>query len=122
MSIRVEIHMANAKVELARLSEKMKEASLEAMRQQAGLIRDLAKVYVRVDTGALRDSIRLERGAEDVVRVRAGGYVINPKTGKLVDYAWIVEEKYPYLQPAIDEVAPMIGEMIKAKVVEALQS
>jgi len=106
---------------IAKLPEKMRQAALDAMESQAGLIRDLAKVYVDVDTGSLRDSIRLERGGagRDEIRVRAGGYIVNPKTGRLVDYAVFVEAKHPFLAPAAASVEPMIGEMIKAGVVEA---
>jgi len=38
------------------------------------------------------------------VRVRAGGYVVNPLTGKLVNYAGHVEQKYPYMRPALEQV------------------
>lgn len=112
------------KADLARMGDKMRAAALEVMYQQCGLIRDLAKIYVRVDTGSLRDSIRLERGGpgRDTMRVRAGGYVVNPNTGRLVDYAAAVEAKYPFFQPAIASVRPMIREMIKAGVVEACRT
>jgi hypothetical protein len=85
-------------------------------------MKGLAQIYVPVDTGSLRDSIRVERGGEGEkwrrVRIRAGGYATNPKTGKLVNYAGIVEVKYPYMRPAFDEVEPTIADMIRARVVE----
>ena len=46
----------------------------------------------------------------------------NPKTGKLVDYASIIEEKYPFMRPAVEQVKPTIAEMIKAKVVQGVGS
>jgi hypothetical protein len=77
-----------------------------------------------VETGSLRDSIRIERGGESKdwrrVRVRAGGYVTNPKTGKIVDYAAVVEQRFPYMRPAWEEVKADIEEMIKAKIVESV--
>jgi 2C-methyl-D-erythritol 2,4-cyclodiphosphate synthase len=48
--------------------------------------------------------------------------VTNPKTGRLVNYAAIVEAKYPYMRPAFDEVKATIAEMIKARVVEGVTS
>jgi len=78
--------------------------------ETAYLVLGLAQVHVRVETGSLRDSGRIERGGKGShwaeVKVRFGGYVVNPKTGKLVDYASIIEHKYPYLAPAVREAAP----------------
>jgi len=86
------------------------EGAEEAIMQVAQLMSGLAKVHVRVDTGSLRDSIRVERGGQGMhwreVRVRAGGYIVNPKTGRLVNYAAAVEAKYPYMRPAWREVQP----------------
>ncbi len=114
--------MGRAKKDLGDLPQKMLEWASEVLHQQADLMVGLAKVYVNVDTGSLRDSIRRESGGEGLhwrrVRVRAGGYVTNPKTGKLVNYAAVVEVKYPYMRPAWEEVKPTIAEMIKAKIVE----
>lgn len=122
MSIQYDLSSGTAKEDIARLPEKMLEYAFEVLLQQAELMKGLAQVYVPVDTGSLRDSIRIERGGEGEnwrrVRIRAGGYVTNPKTGKLVNYAGIVEMKYPYMRPAFEEVEPTIATMIKARVVE----
>lgn len=100
----------------------MKEWAFEVLMQQAQLMRGLAQIYVLVDTGSLRDSIRVERGGEGEhwrqVSVRAGGYVTNPKTGRLVDYAVFVEAKQPFMQPAYEQVRLTIIDMIKANVVQ----
>lgn len=110
------------KQSLADLPEKMLESSFEEIMQAAHLILGLAQVRVRVDTGSCRDSGRVERGGEGArwrrVRVRFGGYVVNPKTGRLVDYAAILESKYPYLKPAADQVRPNIGALIQRRVVK----
>lgn len=71
-------------------------------------MRELAKTYVRVDTGSLRRSIRIERKAKHHLAVRAGGFITNPKSHRIVDYQSIIEAKYPYLQPAYDQVLPML--------------
>jgi len=121
MSIKYDL--GTTKTDLAVLPEKMLEFAFEVLLQQAELMKGLAQIYVPVDTGSLRDSIRVERGGEGEkwrrVRVRAGGYVENPKhPGHTVNYAWIVEQRYPFMRPAFEEVKPMIVDMIKARVVE----
>jgi hypothetical protein len=121
MSIKYDLSDTLVKEKLANLPEKMLEFAFEVLLKQAELMKGLAQVYVPVDTGSLRDSIRVERGGESLhwrqVRVRAGGYVTNPKTGRLVNYAAIVEAKQPFMRPAFEEVEPTIAEMIKANVV-----
>ena len=125
MSIHFDLVSGTVKQDLATLPEKMLEFAFEVMMQQAELMKGLAQIYVRVDTGSLRDSIRVERGGESEawrrVRVRAGGYITNPKTGRLVNYAGVVESKYPFMRPAFEEVRHTIGEMIRANVVEKCQ-
>jgi len=120
MSIKYDL--GRLKTDLADLPEKMLDYAFEVLMSRAELMKGLAQVYVRVDTGSLRDSIRIERGGESKnwrrVRVRAGGYVTNPKTGRLVNYAAIVEQRFPYMRPAFDEIKGDIAEMIQAKVVE----
>jgi hypothetical protein len=122
MSLKFDLVSGTVKEDIARLPEKMLEFAFEVLLQQAELMKGLAQVYVPVDTGSLRDSIRVERGGEGEawrrVRVRAGGYVTNPKTGRIVNYAAVVEAKYPYMRPAFEEVKVTIAEMIKANVVQ----
>lgn len=112
------------KTDLATLPEKMLDYALEVLLAQANLMVELAQVYCPVDTGSLRDSIRVERGGEGEgyrqVRVRAGGYITNPKTGRLVDYAGTVEQRQPFMAPAWEEVAPTIVDMLQNGVVEKM--
>jgi hypothetical protein len=116
----------NIKQQLATLPEKMLDYAEEVLVAQANVMKGLAQVYVDVDTGSLRDSIRIERGGIGQhwreVRVRAGGYITNPKTGKLVDYAIHVEARHPFMLPAWLEIADTVAEMIKANVAEKVQS
>lgn len=90
------------------------KASEDAIKAVAVEIRDTAKGIVPVDTGSLRTSIRLQVYASPATYVRrigvsAGGYVTNPKTGNLVNYASYVERgtskmvARPYIQPAIEQ-------------------
>ena len=118
------ITKGTVKQDLAELPEKMLEYAFEVLIQQAQLMKGYAQTYVRVDTGSLRDSIRVERGGIGKnwkqVRVRAGGYITNPKTRRPVNYAAIVETKYPFLKPAYYQVRDTIKEMIKQRVVEGI--
>jgi HK97 gp10 family phage protein len=131
MSIQIDINDPSIKTKLAELPEKMLDYAFEVLMQRAELIKDLAQIYVPVDTGSLRDSIRIERGGEGKawrqVKVRAGGYITNPDTGRIVDYAKYQEFGTRfiygqfYLTRAVEEVQPTIAEMIKAGVVEKVE-
>ncbi len=130
MSFTLDITDPNIKNKLAVLPEKMADYAEEVLLAQAQLISGLAKIYCPVDTGSLRDSIRVERGGRGLhwreVKVRAGGYIVNPGTGELVDYAVYVHEgtKYmsarPFLVQAVEEVKPTITDMINANVVQKI--
>ena len=108
--INIDLGSGTVKQDIADIPNKLLEGAEEAILQIAYLVLGLAQVHVRVDTGSCRDSGRVERGGQGMhwreVRVRFGGYVVNPKTGRLVDYAAILEAKYPYLRPAVNEVQP----------------
>jgi len=116
MSLRFEVKWDNLddyRTHLARAMPKAFEASaLEALDKTADEARDRAKELVPVDTGSLRKSIRKERRAlpaGDIIYtgVRAGGYIVNPKTKQIVNYAKHVEygtsrnRPQPYLRPAL---------------------
>lgn len=108
------------------LPDKMLEAALEAIDEASDFMVTIAKGYCLVDTGSLQKSIRKERAPPTrehhrVVRVRAGGYVVNPKTGRLVDYAVYVEKKNPFMKPAWETVSKFVENLIKQKVVERLR-
>lgn len=130
--IQLDIMDPAIKAKLANLPEKMLDYAFEVLMKQAELIKGLAQVYCPVETGSLRDSIRIERGGEGLhwrqVKVRAGGYITNPQTGKLVDYAGYQEfgtryiYGFFYLTRAVEEVTPTITEMIKAGVAEKVVS
>ena len=111
------------KYDLGVLPDEVVAWAFEVLLEQAQLIKGLAQIYVLVDKGSLRDSIRVERGGEGEawrrVRVRAGGYIVNPKQpGHTVNYAGVVEAKYPYMRPAFEQVRGTIAEIMKHKVLE----
>ncbi len=97
------------------IPEALEKAALEALDETTRRGIDYAKAVVPVDTGALRRSIRQEPKPqrEDgyyVAGITAGGGgVVNPRTGREVDYAGFVEwgtsrtPAQPYLTPAIYE-------------------
>lgn len=122
MSLQLNFNSGTIKQDIAEIPNKLLEGAEEAIMEAAHLMAGLAQVHVRVDTGSLRDSIRVERGGHTMhwrqVRVRAGGYVTNPKTGKIVDYAFLIECKYPYMKPAWESVRPQVEEIIRRKCLE----
>jgi hypothetical protein len=123
MSLTFDGTKGTVKKDLADLPEKMLEYAFEVLMDRAYVMKGYAQIFVRVKHGYLRDSIRVERGGEGKhwrrVRVRAGGYVPAPMYKKrVVDYAAIVEAKYPYMKPAWLQVRDTIADMIKARVVE----
>jgi len=97
------------------VSEAFERAALEALDEATRRGVEYAKAVVPVDTGALRRSIRQEPKPqrEDgyyVAGITAGGGgVVNPRTGREVDYAAYVEfgtsraPAQPYLTPALYE-------------------
>ena len=113
------------KMDLERLPERIMDAAWEVIIQKITLAKGLAQVNVLVDTGSLRDSIRVERGGEGQnwrqISLRAGGYVTNPKTGRLVDYAVFVEERHPFLRPAVLEAFQDYQEVTDANVLAKAQ-
>lgn len=117
MSFTLDLNKGTVKRDVAEIPNKMLEGAFEAIMDVAYLMLGIAQVRVRVDTGSLRDSGRVERGGEGKrwrqVKVRFGGYVVNPKTGRLVDYAAVVEQKYPYLKPAWEQVRGQVETIIR---------
>lgn len=91
------------KIDIATLKDRIDNIAENVVNQVANLIVGYAKINVPVDTGSLRDSIRRESGDEGWLtkKVRAGGYIVNPKTGRLVDYAAFVEGRYGFMESAV---------------------
>jgi len=113
---------------LSNLDVKLSKALDEALNEIAEKIRDDAKSFVPVDTGALRKSIRIEKkGKLQVSIVAGGGGVINPRTGREVDYAGYVEfgtsrmNPQPYMQPALEKNRDEILRIVKEKVLEVFK-
>lgn len=103
------------------LAEVMKEATLEVLDETADYMVHVAKELVRVDTGTLQKTIRKERTG-DIIRVRAGGFYVNPKTHKKCDYALIIELQYPYMKPAWEMAKIGLEEKIKQRAIDKVRS
>jgi hypothetical protein len=125
MSIHLDLEKGTVKRDIMEIPDRLLDGAFEALMDVAHLMAGLAQVHVRVDTGSLRDSIRVERGGKGLrramVRVRAGGYVTNPRTGRLVDYAVVVEAKYPYMKPAWLEVRSQAESIIRRKCLDEIK-
>jgi HK97 gp10 family phage protein len=90
----------------------MGKACAETLDDVAHKIRDSARRIVPKDTGSLMHSIRVQKYSPEAgnvakIGVSAGGYITNPKTGKIVDYARYVEfgtskmPERPYMRTAL---------------------
>lgn len=95
---------------LADLPELMKTIALREMDRGADKIVLSAKSKVKVRTGALQSTIRKELEGENI-QVIAGGFGVT--------YAEIIEQRYPYLRPSVEEEAPNIRERITEAVVRS---
>lgn len=100
--------LTRARLMLGKASQEMEQELVDALLRNARLMRDRAKQLVHVDTGSCRKSIRVERRGRTHIAVRAGGYIVNPKTRRKVDYAGILEQRYPYMRPAWNMIQPLL--------------
>lgn len=121
--IKLDFNKGTVKQDVAQLPEKIYVATLDVLKERTDLMVWIAKSLAPKDTWALMKSIRSQwigKGRR-VCIVRAGGYEINPKTKKLVDYAAIVEMRQPYMRPAWEEAKQGIEDMIESRVVSAVE-
>jgi hypothetical protein len=97
-----------------------REKALEILLDSAHKITVAAKSLCPVQIGALQENIRVEH-TEKGVGFRAGGYVTNPKTGRIVDYASFVEDRVQFMDQAFWSVFPEIEDRLKNEVIETLR-
>jgi HK97 gp10 family phage protein len=109
---------------VARFEKALDPGAETGVKKVAVKIRDSARLKVRKDTGSLMRSIRFGEYARPTghvhsIRVTAGGYVRNPKTGEIVDYAVHQElgtsnmTGQPYLGPSFQEHSRELMKEIK---------
>jgi hypothetical protein len=100
------------------LNDKVGDEALLILLANAEKIAQLARMRVRVKTGKLRNTIEVQVIQNDKevkkVTVKAGGLD--------VDYAGIVESKYPFLSPSVKEVLPDIQADLRTKIQGVIDS
>lgn len=106
---------------LSVLPNKMKAAAVKVLDRDTDSIVQFAQQIVPVDTGTLRGSIRKMQVSETEFLVTAGGADINPKTGRHCNYAEIVEQRTPYLKPAVDRITAFTAEEIRTEVISEIE-
>jgi len=119
---------------LDKIGQDGRAETVEQLERIAEMLRDEARILCPVETGSLQQSIKtfkregLGPGALCSVGVSAGNAgVINPKTGREVDYARFVEygtsrmAAKPFLRPALTTVRPQIMTMIREAWRKALE-
>jgi len=104
---------------LARLPEEITEDGMLAINDGADFFVMVWKNNALVDTGTYQKSIRKQRTKDQVISVRAGGYFVNPKTGRICDYASYLEANYHIGRISFEMVRSYIINLIRTKVVEA---
>jgi len=132
INLEVEVDVEPLIQRLSRINEQGKLETIRALEKAAEMVRDEAKALCLIDTGSLQRSIRtFKREVSGVlcsVGVSAGGYVVNPKTRRTVDYASFVEygtsrmAAKPFLRPAFATMKPLIISLAREawrKVMEA---
>ena len=132
MKVKVELLGADRLIaRLRKASESLNPKTVQGLIEVADRIVNDAKATVRVDTGSLQKSIRkqhhVSQGHIHNIAVSAGGYVTNPKTGRIVDYAHFLEygtsrmPAYPFLMPALEMNRPSLRLVLRSKLRESMQ-
>jgi len=132
MEVKVELLGADRLIaRLERASDRIDSETVEGLNQVADRIVEDAKATVRVDTGSLQKSIRkqhhVSQGHIHSIGVSAGGYIVNPKTGRLVDYARYLEygtsrmPPRPYMTPALEQNRPFLVLVLRDRLKVSMQ-
>ncbi len=117
---------------LNKIGQDGRAETIEQLERITEMIRDEARILCPVETGSLQQSLKTfkREGSGELcsVGVSAGNAgVVNPKTGRVVDYARFVEygtsrmAAKPFLRPALSTVKPLIMAMIQGAWRKALE-
>ena len=99
------------------LPETIKQAMMQVLTECLDEAVNYAKALAPVQTGALRTSVRREG-----LSFKAGdGGVVNPRTGREVDYAVFVELKYPFMKASWAMASADIEQRIRDRILEMLK-
>ncbi len=114
MRVTRKVSLEGLALELSMIPQNFTEASDLALRLPRMLC--FAKAVCPVETGALRDSIRVIHPTPFTAKlVAGGGGFINPKTGRVVDYAGRVHDgtsrmpPRPFLAQAVQSEKRSVG-------------
>ncbi|MDH5440566.1 MAG: HK97 gp10 family phage protein [Candidatus Bathyarchaeota archaeon] len=132
MEVKIELLGADRFIaRLGRASDRIGPETLDGLNQVADRIVEDAKATVRVDTGSLQRSIRkqhhVSQGHIHSIGVSAGGYMVNPKTGRIVDYARYLEygtsrmPPQPYMTPALEQNRPFLVLVLRDRLRVSMQ-
>ena len=132
MEVKVELLGADRLIaRLGRASNGIDSETVEGLNQVADRIVEDAKATVRVDTGSLQTSIRkqhhVSQGHIHAIGVSAGGYIVNPKTGRIVNYARYLEygtsrmPPRPYMTPALEQNRPFLVLLLRDRLRVSMQ-
>lgn len=132
MEVKIELLGADRLIaRLGRASDKIDPETVDGLNQVADRVVEDAKATVRVDTGSLQKSIRkqhhVSQGHIHTIGVSAGGYIVNPKTGRIVDYARHLEygtsraPPYPYMTPALEQNRPFLALVLRDRLRVSMQ-
>jgi len=134
LSVRIEIttkgmdRLGNV---LKKMPDKVREQAQDKLLTYAHKVKNVAYMMVPVKTGSLQKSIRVEvyslpAGYLVKLGIRAGGYVVNPESRRIVDYAGYVEygtrkmKAQPFMRPAIEFYKPELSKVLRQIVKEAV--
>jgi len=116
---------------LGRASDRIDPETVDGLNQVADRVVEDAKATVRVDTGSLQKSIRkqhhVSQGHIHSISVSSGGYIVNPKTARIVDYARYLEygtsrmPPYPFMVPALERNRPFLVLVLRARLRVSMQ-
>jgi HK97 gp10 family phage protein len=114
------LRLEDLEAELSLIPDALRDAADQALEAPTTL--ELARSFCPVNTGALRDSIRVERpGPLQARLVAGGGGYVNPLTGRDVDYARHVHDgtsrtpARPFMLQAVLATRAGVGQEILEK-------
>lgn len=116
----IEAESHRVRLMLIRVEEELDPELQRVLLEHAEMMKMLARTYQapHIDTKSLWKSIRVENIRRHHIAIRSGGYIVNPKTKRLVDYAGYHEARFPFMRPAYKHVSPMLEQAIDDLMIE----
>ncbi len=111
MSLTLDFFSGSVEQDIKDLLPRIKALTLQALSEKADELVLAARSFCPVRTGALQSTIRKEVHDTSVLVIAGGS--ISPSTGRMVDYAAIVEMQNPFMITAAVMVTENLGPEIK---------